>query len=114
MKKLLSFAMLVFLMSSCAPKVERFVSYFDYTPVTEAYGVHFTESDVVSFDYETLGSLCVFETSGVVRIEYTDPKETMPFMVQQKQLEKNIKKLPVNLCFNFLLRKQKRLEVVIS
>jgi hypothetical protein len=74
MKKLLSFALLAFLMSSCAPKVERFVSYFDYTPVTEAYGVHFTESDAVSFDYEALGSLCVVETSGVVTTEYTDPK----------------------------------------
>lgn len=95
MKKLCYFVclMLTLLLSGCAkPTVQRAVYFFDYTQVTNEFGVGFTESDAVAWDYVSLGSILVQETHGYIEVEDNSPSTD-----KQDDLygsKKKVKKVP--------------------
>jgi hypothetical protein len=73
--KFVLFAAVAVLMGSCTPtpvKPSSYVRYFDYLPISKEYGVNFTESDAVNFDYEALGSICAVDVPGYVQVDGKD------------------------------------------
>lgn len=74
MKKVLLFVFAIGLLTSCAtsaisyPEPYGFSTFLDYSPLTNK-GIYVTESNSVSFDYKTLGSVSATEVSGWVKKE---------------------------------------------
>lgn len=74
MKKVLLFVFAIGLLTSCAtsaisyPEPYGFSTFLDYSPLTNK-GIYVTESNSVSFDYKTLGSVPATEVSGWVKKE---------------------------------------------
>lgn len=74
MKKVLFFILAIGLFTSCAtstisyPEPYGFSTFLDYSPLTNK-GIYVTESNSVSFDYKTLGSVSATEVSGWVKKE---------------------------------------------
>lgn len=70
MKKVILLFFTIGLFTSCTtPKIPEpygFSSFLDYSPLTER-GIYVTESNSVSFDYQTLGSVAATEVGGWVR-----------------------------------------------
>ena len=74
MKKVLFFILAIGLLTSCAtstisyPEPYGFSTFLDYSLLTNK-GIYVTESNSVSFDYKTLGSVSATEVSGWVKKE---------------------------------------------
>lgn len=74
MKKVLFFIFAVGVLTSCAtststisyPKPYGFSTFLDYSPLTNR-GIYVTESNSVSFEYKTLGSVSATEVSGWIK-----------------------------------------------
>ena len=77
MRKYLLLALLAISLSSCMthlenPKPSAYAGIFDYSPLTSK-GVFVTESNSVSFDYETIGSLYAQSRGGWINNKYSSP-----------------------------------------
>lgn len=70
MKKVILLIFAIGLFTSCVtPQLSEpygFSSFLDYSPLTEK-GIYVTESNSVSFDYKTIGSISVTEVHGWVK-----------------------------------------------
>lgn len=72
MKKVILLIFAIVLFASCAtttnlyPEPYGFSTFLDYSPLTNK-GIYVTESNSVSFDYKTLGSVSVTEVSGWIK-----------------------------------------------
>ena len=70
MKKVLFFILAIGLLTACVtpklPEPYGFSSFLDYSPLTSK-GIYVTESNSVSFDYETIGSISATEVGGWVK-----------------------------------------------
>jgi hypothetical protein len=70
MKKLVFLILVVGLFTACVtpkmPEPYGFSSFLDYSPLTDK-GIFVTESNSVSFDYKTLGSVSATEVAGWVK-----------------------------------------------
>lgn len=78
MKKVLFLILAIGLFTACVtpkmPEPYGFSSFLDYSPLTDK-GIYVTESNSVSFDYKTLGSVSVTEVGGWVK-KGKEPKAT--------------------------------------
>lgn len=77
MKKFLLLLLIGVSLSSCMtqlelPKPSAYAGIFDYSPLTSK-GVFVTESNSVSFDYETIGSLYAQSRGGWIDKKYSSP-----------------------------------------
>ena len=77
MKKILLLILISVFFSSCMtqielPKPTAYAGIFDYSPLTSK-GVFVTESNSVSFDYETIGSLYAQSRGGWINKKYSSP-----------------------------------------
>lgn len=77
MKKFLLLMIMAVCLSSCMtqvelPKPSAYAGIFDYYPLTSK-GVFVTESNSVSFDYETIGSLYAQSRGGWINKKYSSP-----------------------------------------
>lgn len=80
MKKLILLIFAIGLFTSCVttklPEPYGFSSFLDYSPLTER-GIYVTESNSVSFDYQTIGSVAATEVGGwVKKKEVKEEKKT--------------------------------------
>lgn len=66
MKRVLYILLLASCLTSCSVKIPylRSVEFVDYASLSQEYGLFLSESNSVSFDYETIGSVSVTEKSG--------------------------------------------------
>ena len=77
----ISCAIFAVLLSSCVtaqlpPEPVTYVDIFDYSKVSSTFGVGFTESDAVNFDYSTVASLYIVEKGGYLETKKVDASDT--------------------------------------
>ena len=95
MKKyiLFTFVMLMALLSSCVtvkppipPTPSREYYSFDYSEVSRKYGVGFTESDAVNFDYDALSTVAIVEKGGYVESTKAEPVEAKRSYLEEDEI----------------------------
>lgn len=68
MNKIVAFIFMLAVLVSCTTTQQpsQYVAYFDYATIAHKYNIEFRENDNVLFDYETLGSFYIRETSSYI------------------------------------------------